>query len=162
MDISCVVSNGMCVGCGTCAGICALGAIDMKYKKDGSLVAEIDNEKCVNCGQCLKVCPSFPERDIGATMSDIFYRNPEKEAYIAYAIDDEIRECGQSGGVVTALLLYLLESEKIRGLAACKYNPKTSMFETSIVKNKQELLDSAGRFPFPFAAASRFAWSTQS
>ena len=47
-----VVNKDVCVGCGTCVGICPVNAIQMV---DG--VAQIDKEICINCGSCLGACP---------------------------------------------------------------------------------------------------------
>ena len=40
-----------CVGCGSCAKICAHGAITLTDKK-----ASIDHSKCVGCGRCIGTC----------------------------------------------------------------------------------------------------------
>ena len=48
-----------CLGCGTCAKSCPLGAIPLENP------AETDGSKCVNCMRCISVCPanarSLPE-----------------------------------------------------------------------------------------------------
>lgn len=42
-----------CLGLGSCAAVCKLGAI--KVGEHG--VAEVDREKCIGCGLCVKACP---------------------------------------------------------------------------------------------------------
>ena len=42
-----------CLGLGSCAAVCKLGAI--KVGERG--VAEVDREKCIGCGLCVKACP---------------------------------------------------------------------------------------------------------
>lgn len=43
-----------CVACGTCMGVCPLGAIGIT---DG-IRARVNLEKCVGCGKCAKACPA--------------------------------------------------------------------------------------------------------
>ena len=49
------VSQGMCVGCGTCISVCHSDAIDF----DESEKAYIDQSKCIQCGYCVASCPEF-------------------------------------------------------------------------------------------------------
>ena len=42
-----------CLGLGSCAAACKLGAIKVGAKG----VAEVDREKCIGCGLCVKACP---------------------------------------------------------------------------------------------------------
>lgn len=46
------VNPHLCVGCGSCARICAHGAPTLT---NGKMV--IDHDKCVGCGRCIGVCP---------------------------------------------------------------------------------------------------------
>ena len=48
------VDAGRCVGCGTCVGSCAFGAISLSA--DG--VATVDPGLCLGCGTCTGACPS--------------------------------------------------------------------------------------------------------
>jgi Na+-translocating ferredoxin:NAD+ oxidoreductase RNF subunit RnfB len=59
-DCSSAIASGLspwncdygCLGFGTCASVCAFGALSVK---DG--VAHVDRSKCVACGKCVAACP---------------------------------------------------------------------------------------------------------
>lgn len=46
------VNKEQCIGCGACASVCPVGAIEIV---DGT--AQINPEVCVNCGTCEGTCP---------------------------------------------------------------------------------------------------------
>ena len=48
-----MVNKEKCIGCGTCASVCPVGAISMQA--DGK--AFIDPQKCIKCKTCEGVCP---------------------------------------------------------------------------------------------------------
>ena len=43
-----------CICCGTCAGICPVGAVSMAASGDKY---EVDQSKCIACGSCINACP---------------------------------------------------------------------------------------------------------
>ncbi|MGN0255650.1 MAG: Coenzyme F420 hydrogenase/dehydrogenase, beta subunit C-terminal domain [Chordicoccus sp.] len=45
-----------CCGCGACADICPVSAIDMQEDSDGFLYPVIDYKKCISCGKCIRSC----------------------------------------------------------------------------------------------------------
>ncbi len=69
------ISCKKCKGCGVCSKICPVGAIQMKYDKNGELFAEIDYDKCVFCFKCHTACP-YEVVDI---LSPAGYNKIEKE-----------------------------------------------------------------------------------
>lgn len=58
-NVARVVENGLCTGCGACAGCQHLRLVQGPL---GFPAPEID-EGCANCGQCLAHCLYDPERD---------------------------------------------------------------------------------------------------
>lgn len=118
-SLSQIIDGGLCHRCGSCIGICptqVLGRDDQDYPRVNNLSA------CTDCDLCVKVCPgdefaykAFSKQTFGqetpATVTHGFFQ----KGAIAYATDPWVREHSTSGGVVTALLVDLLERGEIDG-----------------------------------------------
>jgi uncharacterized protein len=65
-DVAPLIHEDKCVGCGTCAKVCAQGAITLKSRAGGAgtkrgklkKLATIDGQRCVGCGMCIHTCPN--------------------------------------------------------------------------------------------------------
>ena len=119
-DVSAVTDAGLCTGCGVCAGICPTDAISMTETPGGLLEPVIDADTCTACGICLAVCSGAgliapPDAQ---TMRDL--SGPIRAAYLAYATDETVQRNGQSGGVVSALLIHGIETGGIPAAAVTR------------------------------------------
>lgn len=54
-----VAEISLCCGCGACAAVCPVGAIDIRENNNGFLHNEVNHTKCIRCGKCLQVCPFY-------------------------------------------------------------------------------------------------------
>ncbi|MBR1988307.1 MAG: DUF362 domain-containing protein [Clostridia bacterium] len=67
------IPENRCKGCSVCSKICPVGAINMKYDKNGDLFASVDMKKCIFCNKCVISCPysviqlKQPAKDIKIT-----------------------------------------------------------------------------------------------
>ncbi|MDC0357649.1 Coenzyme F420 hydrogenase/dehydrogenase, beta subunit C-terminal domain [Oligoflexia bacterium] len=114
-----IIEEGLCHRCGTCVGICpteVLGTDQAEYPTVKNLSA------CTDCDLCVKVCPgdSFDVRrahnEVFSTEADLDSTHGSfSKAVIAHSTCDEVRKNSTSGGLVTAILLHLLEVGKIDG-----------------------------------------------
>lgn len=141
-----VSDGGLCTGCGTCAGICPLRAIEME-KSDGLMLPKIHQEICNQCGLCVQSCPGF-EVDFDELNCEIFEKQPSDMllgnylgCYIGHANDDEVRNQASSGGVASELLIFALEEGLIDG-ALVVGTEKNRPLETKpfIARTKEEIL----------------------
>lgn len=108
-NINNVVDNDLCCSCNACISVCPVNAINKTYSR-GIYMPQIDNSLCIKCGECLTICPSY-QVDIVSNykvldLQEITY----KQAYIAYSLQEDIRQLSTSGGVVTTMVKQLLQN----------------------------------------------------
>lgn len=71
-----VVEPSLCIGCGSCARICAHEGPVIENGK-----AHIDHSKCVGCGRCLAICPKDAIEPSSANSAAILSRKISEYAY---------------------------------------------------------------------------------
>jgi coenzyme F420 hydrogenase subunit beta len=151
-NIGFVVKDGLCTGCGTCAGLCLANAVEMVIdQKKGVYIPVIDNAKCTGCGLCVKVCPGN-EVDFKQLNQEIFGKQPEDpllgnylNCYTGHANDHDIRYNCSSGGVVTALLIYALENKIIDGALVTRMKKDKPLEpEPFIARTREEIYEARG------------------
>jgi coenzyme F420 hydrogenase subunit beta len=113
-DISPVVAAHLCHSCGACAASCGSGAIQFTESASGYLLPKINSEICTHCGLCYHVCSGH---HFGVSLNDKIPHDPFVgeilSCEVGRATAPDIYRNSQSGGVVTALLAHLLESQQI-------------------------------------------------
>lgn len=132
------IINLNCVGCGNCAGVYP-NQIKMILTKDGFIRPEfVDDFQFEN----LKIiCPIMytGKEKIGTLWGEYI------SALCAYSTDPHIRECASSGGVVSSLLVWILETKKVDVVLETGvdfYEPLKNRYY--LCKTKSEVLHCAG------------------
>ncbi len=142
-----VIEKGLCNKCGACVSFCTahqIGAIEMCHCID-NLPRYTDPDKCFRCGICYLICPQT--QDLNEDVKEKFgWSAPVgvfRDVVSARATDAGITEVATDGGVVTALLAYMLESKIIDGAIVAK---KTGLFnrEPEIATTREGLIQAAG------------------
>ncbi|EDY81716.1 Coenzyme F420 hydrogenase/dehydrogenase, beta subunit C terminal domain family protein [Verrucomicrobiia bacterium DG1235] len=66
-----------------------------------------------------------------------------RRAWVGYSLDEEIRKRAASGGIVTATLCYLLETEQVEGALVCSSDFANGEFNfrLSIARTREELFE---------------------
>lgn len=145
-----VPRTSLCTSCGTCVGVCPTEALSMLKSRNNLYIPSLDGNKCTNCGLCVKVCPGhslhFKEMN-----KEVFGKLPDNpivgnflNCYVAYSSDSNLRLNGQSGGIVSSLLIFALEEGLIDGAIVVRMSKKNSLLpEVFIAKNRREVTDAS-------------------
>lgn len=160
MNIERVYKDGLCTGCGTCTGMCPVGAIEMVIdQKKGIYKPLIDKEKCTDCRLCYKICPGHSV-DFKELNEFVFGKQPEDillgnyvNCYTGYSTDYNIRYNSSSGGLVTQLLIFALEEGIIDGALVTRMKKDKPLEpEPFIARTKEEIIEAMGSKYCPVSA----------
>ncbi len=156
-----VVTTGLCTGCSACVIACPHDVLGYEHKEGGyrpfHLEEELGLADCIHgqngCTSCTRACPRF--RDWEPTADEhLFGRAREidelhgiaEEVLLVRAADDQVHEEGQDGGLVSAILIWLLEQDYIDGalVSGLEGDGSTWRAKPTVATTKQEVLDAAG------------------
>lgn len=114
-----IIDGNLCHRCGSCVGICPTSVLSL----DSEEYPQVTNlSACTDCDLCVKVCPG-DEYDVASIAKQMFGFLPDvrdmhghfTDAYLTYANDQNIRMRSTSGGLITGLLVSMLERGEIDG-----------------------------------------------
>ena len=115
------VKKDFCINCGLCEFICPNNAISLKFNKYLEKTPVINPKKCTNCSACLQICPNSPQKMKSEALA---CRNSLNEKmygtngklYLAWNPNNSERLHSASGGAISKLAEYLLETKTIAGV----------------------------------------------
>ena len=140
-----VQKPGLCHQCGGCVTFCtAINYGALALAEDGRPYYR-DRDKCIECGICYAICPEINEHE-EETKRHVSWNPPMGRIMgttIARSLDPEVRAQATDGGVVTALLLGLLDKGHIDGAIVAK---KVGPFkrEPWLALTREDVLAAAG------------------
>jgi len=141
-----VIRPGKCLGCGACVVVCPFGCL-MHSNEEPMLVKE-----CKVCGICPKVCLQY-NWSLSEVEKTVFGRQRQKgedfgiyrKLIVAQAKDSEVLRVAQDGGVVTALLLFALESGLIDGAIVSGVSKEKHILPVpELAMTAREILENSG------------------
>jgi coenzyme F420 hydrogenase subunit beta len=166
-----VIENNLCTGCATCISLCPKSAIKLvKNNSKGIYLPQIEGAKCDQCGTCYRVCPGHSV-NFEQLNTKVFGKKPKDtlignyhNCYIGHATDYSIRYNSASGGLVTAILIFLLEEKIVDGALVTRMSNEDPLEPYSfIARTRQEILSAAGSkyCPVPANVALKEILSTK-
>ena len=142
-----IIENNLCHRCGSCVGICPTKVLGLD-KQEYPIVENLS--ACTDCDLCVKVCPG-DEFDAIGIAKELFEKVPDpkdmhghfEQAYLSHSRDEELRENSTSGGLITGLLIHLLERGEIDGaLVVGSEGDEKWKGRPFIARSKEDLLES--------------------
>lgn len=140
-----VVGKGICRKCGGCISFCSAGGLNALQLDAKGFPRYADEDKCLKCGICYLICPLT--KDLDAEVREKFGWRPPIGMYqtitSARATEDAILAVATDGGVVTSLLVYMLDRHLIQGAIVSR---KTTTFSRQplIATTREEIISAAG------------------
>lgn len=149
-----VVSAGICTGCGACAALDATGRSEMIDTDAGPIPRFPEGAELP--ALAWEVCPGkgLPYRDLYLKH---YGRVPDngllgcwQKVRTGHAADPDIRRAGASGGVLTRVLIHLLETGRIDAAVVVQQGlPVPEKARVRVARSRQEILDAAGSVYIP-------------
>jgi coenzyme F420 hydrogenase subunit beta len=140
-----IVSTGLCSQCGGCVSFCSankLGALEMSPE---GIPRYLDEEKCLKCGLCYSICTQVDELD--QELKEKFDWVPPMGRYdrvaSARTTNHEIRSVCTDGGVVTSLLMYMMDYGLIDGAVVSRFVGPFNRVPM-VATTREDILNSAG------------------
>jgi coenzyme F420-reducing hydrogenase beta subunit/polysaccharide pyruvyl transferase WcaK-like protein len=126
----------------------------------GLIEPVLDLQRCVQCGLCVQVCPGW-QLDIDSlrpTPESIDLETNGGElsaAFIGCSFNDGVRVSAASGGMVSEVLIYLLDQGLVDGAIVTRMNSQHPLkAETFIARSREEILSAQKSKYCPVAVCS--------
>jgi coenzyme F420 hydrogenase subunit beta len=145
-----VMRSELCNRCGSCVGL-SDGKIIFENREGKYLPKMVEQVDDATADRLWEAC-SGKEFDFNK-YNEIFYSDRPHfheytgsyhNIYIGYTTDEQVRRNSASGGIISAVLIYLLETGKIDGAIALRMsNEKPWLSEPFIARTKEDILEAA-------------------
>jgi len=156
-----VITSGLCTGCAGCVIACPHDVIGYDHVQGGykpfHLEDELGVDNCIHgekgCTSCTRACPRYQlwETQADEHLFGRVRRTDEisgiySDILLTRAADDGVHEQGQDGGLVSAMLLWLLEEGYIDGalVSYLEGDGSTWLAKPGVATTPEEVMASAG------------------
>ena len=163
-QLSDIVDNGLCIGCGLCQSIAGRDKIEVSMTPKGRLEPkEISKITPEIFEKIRNVCPGtivegLPKENVDQSAKHNLVWGYYLSLCYTWSTDKKIRFESSTGGLLNGLSIYLLETKKVKFILHTAADPKKPM--RSVPKfsySKEELLNCEGRSRYgPTAPLEKF------
>ncbi|MDX3912681.1 MAG: Coenzyme F420 hydrogenase/dehydrogenase, beta subunit C-terminal domain [Pseudosphingobacterium sp.] len=102
---------GLCLGCGLCESVCGKENVEMRLGEDGFFHPNVKNNNIEKSRIIEQICPGTNiVNDIPFDKEESIWGHIEK-LWAGFSTDNDIRTRGSSGGIASAIAIYLLENK---------------------------------------------------
>ena len=143
-EIRKIEKAGLCLGCGLCESICGKDSVEMKLSSTGFFVPEVKKIDKKKEEIIKKICPGVNVvNDISFDKSQSVWGKIER-LFSGYSTDSRIRTKGSSGGIVSAIGVYMLEKKLVDAVLQVGGNEDDyERNSLKISRNKEDVLQCA-------------------
>ncbi|MHA1489879.1 MAG: Coenzyme F420 hydrogenase/dehydrogenase, beta subunit C-terminal domain [Promethearchaeota archaeon] len=140
-----VHEQGICGECGGCVSFCSANKLKAIEMSESGPPRYYNKDNCLHCGICYLICPQTQvlNKELNERFNYKVSIGNWGKITSSQATSEEIRKKATDGGVITAILCYLLDHNLINGAIVSKregpFN-RIPFFATT----KEELLEAAG------------------
>ncbi|NHC11101.1 Coenzyme F420 hydrogenase/dehydrogenase, beta subunit C-terminal domain [Stutzerimonas degradans] len=166
-----VLKNDLCSGCGMCSSVASDDAVQIRLNADGyhrPVLNKAYAGKSIASEQAssafAKSCPAL-NLDIRPYKTANYHPvwGEILETLKGHALDNEVRQAGSSGGVISALAQYCLEQKLVDGviqIQASQTDPLENV--ATISRSRQNIIASSGSRYAPASPAQALKWVAMS
>jgi coenzyme F420 hydrogenase subunit beta len=157
-DLETIVTHGLCTGCGLCASLAGLDRLDMQVTSYGQIRPRARGELDAAILEGIRsICPGI--RVSGADASQVASAKtmhpiwgPVCSIHRGWATDEAVRFRSAAGGSMTALGVFLLESEKVDSVLHVRASSANPMLTDAQVSTTPEEVESGAQSRYGPAA----------
>jgi len=149
----------MCIGCGICQSIAGPDQIEMRLVQNGTerpIVKSTPGDTTID--KIMRICPGARIEGLPDHLMESDSQYDEmwgiwREIVLAWSAEPRVRYMGSTGGLLTALGLYLIESQQVDFLLHATASQRYPSFGRRFIsRNRQDVLRAAGSRYGPTAA----------
>ena len=154
-----VVATNLCTGCAACVMACPRDVLEYDHSETYhpfNVELSTAADDCVHgqrgCDICTRACPRFRDWEVECDQA-LFGRARQADevsgirrgVFLTRAADPEVLEAGQDGGLVSALLIWGLETGRVEGALTSRLS-STRLWDAEpfLATNRTEVLEAAG------------------